>query len=605
MSEFIIRVLKWLAALVTAYFLLFAIIVLLLLGIGIALEPPVPSVEPDSILVLDLGFSLTDSPPEDDLGAIINDALAGEILPTASLRQTLETLEAARKDGDIHGLLLTGNILSDGSGGSFAALRELRRALVEFGGEKPVWAYLENDSLRDYFLKSAATELIADSDAILDFRGLRAEQIYMGEAFKRLGIEVQVFAMEEYKTAYEPLLSDNMSDLDREQLKVLIDEMWASIAGDIADTRGLSIEHLNLIADSRLYVHKQQLTQAGLADSLLSRDAFIEHLAGKVGYDADGETFKQFDFMDYPAQADPLMEAMALNGHGNKLAIAYLDGILIDGESSDGFIGSETIIRYLRELRYDDSVRAVVLRVNSQGGSATASNKVLREIHLLNNEKPVVVSMGGMATSAGYMLSAAGDTIFTEPSTITGSIGVVVMLPNIAGLADKLSLTFDGVETHRFAGTYSLGRAKTEEELRQVWQLVEAFYDDFVDSVAVNRGMDRKQVLELAKGRIWSGKAALELGLADEEGGLMDAVQRAADLAGIGDAYHLIERPRPKSFGERIADYLVAAGISRPALRQSPLKSALNSLEEEFMRLAALYDPHGQYAILPYTLKIN
>ena len=284
-----------------------------------------------------------------------------------------------------------------------------------------------------------------------------------------------------------------------------------------------------------------------MADNLLSRDQLIDLLVGLVGYDASGETFKQYDFLDYPVPGQPLTEADALAATDDRLAIVYLEGILIDGESEDGVMGAGTINRTLHELRLDDSVKAVVLRINSPGGSGTAASKVLREIELLNREKPVVVSMGGMAASAGYMLAAAGDTIFTEPTTITGSIGVVVMLPNVAGLADKLSIHFDGVETHPFAGTYSIGRPKTEEEMRQVRAFAEEFYLEFLQSVAVNRDIEPAKVRSLAKGRVWSGKAALELGLADQAGGLMDAMQRAADLAGIGDSYQLIKRPRPRS----------------------------------------------------------
>lgn len=606
MADFFIRVLKWLAALVTAYFLLFFLLFLLLVGVGVAFQPAPKVVEGDSILVLDLGFTLSDQPTSEDPAELITSALQGDLLEKASLRQVLETLEEARGDSRLSGLLIRGNLLPGSSGGSFAALRELRRSVADFAVEKPVWAYLEMDSLRDLYLKSAASEIIANPHAAADFRGLRAERLYMGEALERIGIGFQVAVFEEYKSAADTLLRGSMSEAEQQELAALLGDLWQVIAGDIAEARELDLEQLDRLAGDQVLLYGQELVEAGLADQLLEKDAFIDYMASHSGYSESGETFRQFAFLDYRDSAAPTFPTLEMMNQQNQVAIVYADGMLIDGEDGDGYIGSDRVVRDLRELRNDQSVKAIVLRINSPGGSATASNKVARAIQETNREKPVMVSMGGIATSAGYMMAASGDYIFCEPSTITGSIGVVLTLPNIKELAAKLSLNFDGVETHPFAGTYSLARPKTEEEMRQIRDLARQFYEDFLQLVAESREMDRERVREVARGRVWSGEAALANGLVDETGGLMQAVQRAADTAGIGDDFSITERPRPLTFDQQIQEWLVnATGGRILGKSESPLQAAYHQLEREFERLARLHDPLGLYAILPYSLNIH
>lgn len=606
MADFFIRVLKWLAALVTAYFVLFVVLFLVLVGIGIAFQPVPKTVEKDSILVLDLGFNLTDKPMDEDPGEILRAALGGELLHSVSLRRALDGLKAARLDPDITGLLIKGNVISDGYGGSFAALRELRQAIEAFGRTKPVWAYLDGDLMRDLYIKSSATEIISNPYAALDFRGLRAERLYLGDAFERLGIGLQVVAFEEYKSAAEAFQRGEMSATEREQLTDLIEEIWAVIAGDVARSRGLDMEALDKLVSSELLLFGPEITASGLADKQMGMDELIDYLAGESAYDTGIDSFRQFSFVDYLNRTQPAIpELHLMGGAGNKVAVVYAEGVLIDGESVDGMLGAESLIRTLRELRNDESVKAVVLRVNSPGGSATASFKLVRELEMTNDKKPVVASMGGIATSAGYMIAAPCEHIYASPSTITGSIGVVVMLPNIEGLAEKLSVSFEGVETHPFAGTYSLGRSKTEEEMRQVRSLSQSFYSDFINVVATGREMSLEEVHLRAKGRVWSGAQAVELGLVDDLGGLTTAIQRAADLAGIGDNFTVIERPRPLSLEEKIADLLMDSGMAKAATpRPGTLQSLWKDVEMEVRKLSRLNDPNGQYAILPYALKI-
>lgn len=606
MADFFIRVLKWLAALVVAYFVLFVVIFLVIAGIGLALEPAPRVVQEKSILVLDLGFNLTDQPRDDDAAEILRSALEGEIIETASLRQVLDGLKKARGDSRIAGLLITGNLLSSGSGGSFAAIRELRRGIRSFAADKPAWAYLDGDTLRDLYLKSAATEVISNPYASVDFRGLRAERLYLGDAFERIGVEVQVEAFEEYKSAADTFRRGSMSEAEREELSVLLQDLWAVIVGDIAAARGLKVVELDTVAGEDLILYGEEIPEAGLADRLSSEDELIDFLSEKSAYDTEAKTFRQFDFLDYLDLNGVTLPRLDLLGDRNKVALLYAEGVLVDGRGDDMSVGSDDLIRYLREVRKNDSVKAVVLRINSPGGSAIAANKVVREIELTNAEKPVVASMGGIAASAGYMLAAPCEAIYAEPSTITGSIGVVIMLPNVEKLAANLSVNVDGVETHPFAGAFSIARPKSDEEMAQIRALAADFYDQFIELVAKNRDLSRDEVRARARGRVWSGLSAIDNGLVDTSGGMLAALRHAADLAGIGDDYRLIERPRRRTLEQQIEDLFLDTGAAPAGLsRPGPLKTFWNDARDEWHRLKLLNDPHGRYAILPYTLKIH
>lgn len=604
MADFIVRVLKTLAALVVAYFVLFLVLILVLVGLGTAFQPKAAPVGDNSILVMDLGFELTDRPRDADPFALLYSAYEGDLQQSASLREVVETLEKAGKDSRIHGLLLQGNLLP---GSSFAAIREVRRAIRALGDKKPVYAHLDGENLRDLYLKSAATEIISDPHALADFRGLRAERLYLGDAFERLGVEVQVEAFEDFKTAAEAFKEGTMSEEEETQLRVLLDDLWTVLVEDMGKSRGIGPEKLDALAGNQLIVQGEELPESGLADRALPRDELVTYLAGQSAYDADGETFRQVAFMGYLREGTPSLPEFDLYGGEAEIAVLYVEGAIVEGESGEETTGAETLIRDLREARLDSAVKAIVLRVNSPGGSATAAMKIAHEIRLANAAKPVVASMGGMAVSAGYLIAVACDQIYAEPSTITGSIGVIIMLPNIAGLAERLSLNFEGVETHPFAGSFSLARSKTPEEMDQIRAFARQFYDDFLDLVAEEREMSREAVREEARGRVWSGKSARERGLVDTMGGLFAAIARAGDLAGIGNDFRIRERPERLSFEEQIEKLLMSAEFSsrREKASRGALGQAWRDLEGEIERLRVVDDPQGTYLMLPYSLKIR
>lgn len=601
---FIKAVLKWLAALIVAYGVLFAFLFVLLIGLALSFEQDVAEVESDSILVMDLGFNLTDQPPEEDPARIAQSAFSGTVTDSLSLRTVVETLKRAAEDSRINGVLLTGSLSDADVGASLASLMEVRRALQEVALKKPVWAYLDGDSMWDIYLKSAAQKVYANPYGTLDFRGLRAEVMYLGEAFERVGIEVQVEAFEEYKSAAESFQKGRMSAPNREQLSDLMADVWAVVLQQIADSRDMNPDALDGVASTDIMPMGSELVDYGFADELLTTTELIKLMSDESSYDSDAKTFNQIGFSAYVSSEQP--DIMELMGSNSKVAIIYAEGGLIDGEGDRTVIGADRVVRDLRQLREDDSVKAIVLRVNSPGGSATGAFKVARELAKTNAVKPVVASMGGMAASAGYMISTPCEEIIAEPTTITGSIGVVMMLANVERLAENMSINFETVQTHPFAGTFSIAHSKTEEEMAQFREIGADFYDEFLALVADTRGLEKERVRELARGRIWSGLRALDLGLVDRHGGLLQAVQRAADLAGIGDDFQIEERPRARTLEEQIEELFgVSARSLIPWSKRSPVGEFIESTYEELNRLALLNDPYGQYAILPYTLNIR
>lgn len=609
MGAFVIKVLKALAVLASAAFFFVVLLIGLLLLVGVALQPEAKQVEADSMLVLDLGITITDRPVREDPGKLFEVMVSGEVEETVSLRSVLESLREARRDGNVAGLLIRGNWGIGDYANSYATLAEVRRAIERFGESKPTVALVEGDGLRELYLKTAAQEVIVDRDALADFRGLRAERMYVGEALERIGVGVQSVALKDYKTAVETFERGDMSAEEREQLGLVLDEFWDALVGEIAESRGLAAEDLDRLAGEQLVWDAEELVEAGLADRVLEGSEWVEALAEVSSWDAEAMSFRQFAFMEYVELGAASVEtAMAELRGGNRVGVVYAEGPVVAGEGGDFNVGGQRMVRFLREMRKEDAVKAVVLRINSPGGSAVAANRIMRELRQLNEQKPVVVSMGGVAASAGYLMAAPAEEIHVEATTLTGSIGVVILLPNVEGLAEKVSVNFDGVETHRFAGTYSLAREKTEAEMEQVRAMAEGFYEEFLEAVAAGRGMPMEEVRAVAQGRIWSGPAAMERGLADAVGGLEGAIQRAADLAGIGDEYEILERPRGRSLEEAIAESL-ADLRSRPVgagAGPASIWEQLRGQAEQYWRfLSSLNDPYGVYAILPYSLRID
>jgi protease-4 len=575
----------------------------LLLGVGIigavATLGDKPVVVPKgSYLVFDLTANIHDGVrtpnPFEVLEAIENPEHAKNL----QLRAVTRALGAAAKDDRIKGLLITGNISASDYASSLAALAEVRRALVEFKKSgKPVMAHLFRADANDLYLASTAEEIVLDPYGQVDVAGLASEGLFFAGAMEKVGIQAQVVRVGKYKSAIEPFTSREMSPASREQLQVLLDSAWVTLRDEIASARGLSPDALQALVDRERFFTGEAAVKAGLVTRIAYQDEVIDELKRRTESKPDAETFARVSMAAYAKRAHPTAPKPTSGKAAGVVAVVYAEGVIVDGEGGEGEIGGKRFARELRRLRQDSKVSAIVLRVNSPGGSASASEHILREVRLARETKPVVVSMGGYAASGGYWISSFGDHIFAEPTTITGSIGVFGLLFNAAELTEKLGVSFDVVKTGRYADTLSISRPKTEAELALIQRDVDWIYREFLSRVAEGRKLDPALVAELAQGRVWIGADALTRGLVDEMGGLEDAIQYAAKKAGVDENYSVRERPVHKPFAESFAEAL--QGLEARVFGRGPLGLVVARMESELEQLNTFNDPRGIYARLP------
>jgi protease-4 len=602
MKNFLSSMLGALAALVIFCGATGVFFLLLLAGIS-ALGEKKPTVESGSYLVVDLSTNITDSPPLVDFGALM-----GRKQPTLQLRTATQAIKAAGADGRIQGLLIVGSLQAAGYGSGLATLQELRAALTAFKASgKPVKAYLTYAGMRDYYVAATADEVILDPYGEVALPGLASEPMFLAGTFEKYGIGVQVTRVGKYKSAVEPFIRKDLSPENREQLQKLLDDLWTKMREDIAADRGMEPAGLQAVVDAEGYLLAGVAQRSGLVDRVEYLDEVIAKLKKETGVSDPTDTFRQIDLPAYARIAGtggPVGgKSAAGKGRRGQIAVVYAEGDIVDGEGEPGQVGGANFARELRRLRQDDSVKAIVLRVNSPGGSASASEAIQREMRLAAEEKPVIVSMGSYAASGGYWIAAYSDHIFAEPTTITGSIGVFGVLFDVKKLANDFGVTFDGVKTGRFADTMTLSRPKTDAEMAMFQRSVDWIYDEFVGKVADARKLDRGLVEEIGQGRVWSGAEALELGLVDKLGGLQEAIAYAAEAAEIGDRYRVTEFPRKKKLGEAIAELL--EGLQPVSARGGLVRQLTERLERELKIIGAFNDPRGIYARMPFELNLQ
>jgi protease-4 len=572
-------------------------------------EKSSPAVLPGSYLVLDLSTNFSDAPPHLDLAAL------GGREESLQLRAATRSLRAAATDERITGVYLTGDLNPAGYGSGHAALRELRAALLAFReAGKPVVAYLTFASTRTYYVASAASDLALDPYGMILLPGLAAEPMFFAGAFEKVGINVQVTRAGKYKSAVEPFTRREMSAENREEVRELLQDLWDSLLGEIGTSRGVTAAQVQAVVDQEGLIRAAEALGAKLIDRTAYRDEIYDALKAKTGRAGSEKPFKQVTLAAYARQLKPASALPAPrrvegvepgSGKAGRIAIVYAEGEIVDGEGSPDEIGGARLSRELRKLRQDKNVRAVVLRVNSPGGSAASSEVVQREVRLLRREKPVVVSMGSYAASGGYWISAYADRIFAEPTTITGSIGVFGMQFDVQRLADSLGVTFDRVKTGRFADAMTVSRPKTPEEMAVLQRMVDWIYGEFLAKVAEGRNLPPDKVAAIAQGRVWSGADALAHGLVDELGGLDAALAYAAGKAGLAADYRVVEIPRERELVEAIQELIEKAVPGAARVTAGPLEELRRRLERELRALAACNDPQGVYARLPFTLSVR
>ena len=497
------------------------------------------SVKENTVLRINLGGVLGEQSQDMPFASL----LGGKQESVPGLQTLTEAIKRAKANKKVKGIYLENAVLS----GTPATVQELREALVEFKKSgKFIIAYSDNYSQSGYYISSVADKIMLNPEGMIDWHGLASELMFFKDALAKVGIKMQVFKVGTFKSAVEPFTSTEMSEANREQVTSYLNGIWQQMLADVSTSRNISIDKLNTMADEYVGLQPASYTvDANLADTLTYMDGVKAYLKGKMGLDED----KSLTFISPQEMATA--EVPEYKEEEDEIAIYYAVGDIVqsaNGMSSGNSpqIVGEKVIDDLRALREDDDVKAVVLRVNSGGGSAYASEQIWREVELLKAEKPVVVSMGGMAASGGYYISSGANKIFAEPTTLTGSIGIFGMIPEASELVtQKIGVKFDVVKTNALSDMGSMSRPMNEEEGALMQAMVERGYETFTGRVAMGRKMPIEKVKEIAEGRVWTGKQAKDLGLVDQLGNLEAAIKAAAKLAKV-EKYNTTNYPAPQ-----------------------------------------------------------
>lgn len=564
---------------------------IIILMVGLAFQEPVADMPDSAVLVLDISMSINDKPPSVTLDDLIQQAISNNEISQLGLRKLLNAIKYAKTDDKVKGLFLTGNLQSVNFGSGYAAISELRDALVDFKTSgKPIEAYVVNAMPRDYFLFSVANTVSMNPFGELMFNGLGVEMMFYANAFEKWGIGAQPVRVGKFKAGIEPYVQDHMSEANREQTTILINGLWDSLANEVAESRGIEIDALDAIAGSDRSFVAEKAKEHGFVDELIYFDEMLEKLKLVAGDESDERTFSQIDMASY-------MVANPVNGPSKdeEIAIVYIEGVIVAGEGSSSQVGGDKLARRIREIRLDNDVKAVVLRVNCPGGGAQASEIIQREIRLLGESKPVVASMGYVAASGGYWVSTYADRIFAQDNTITGSIGVYGLIFNIQEVANNVGITWDYAGTHDYAGSWTMTRPQTEAEMQQLEESTTWYYDKFIEKIAESRDMEIEYVDSVGQGRTWLGKDALDVGLVDELGGLEAAIQHAAELADLveGD-YQVSDYPKGNNM-DQVLEALIAGQELDVSI--DPASSLLRQVQKDLERLKAFNDPRGIYLL--------
>jgi len=499
-------------------------------------------VKENSIFVLDLEGTLSERVQENPF-----QALMGEEYQTYGLDDILTSIQKAKDNENIKGIYLQAGMME----ASFASLEEIRHALKDFKESgKFIVAYGDTYTQGMYYLASVADKVIVNPQGSIAWQGLASQTIFFKDLLEKVGVEMEIFKVGTYKSAVEPFIATEMSDANREQITAFLTSIWGRLLEDISESRSIPTDDLNRYAEEFAMLSPAETYIAnGLADTLMYKDGVLAYLKEMSGREAD-ESLRTLSVEDMKN----VKRNVPLDKSGNIIAVYYAYGGIDDTSSPEEGIDSEKVIKDLRLLREDETIQAVVLRVNSPGGSAYGSEQIWREVVLLKEKKPVIVSMGDYAASGGYYISCAADCIVADPTTLTGSIGIFGMFPNMEGLlTDKLGLHFDVVKTNKFADMGDMTRPFNNEEKAAMQNFINQGYKLFVQRCADGRGMSVEAIEKIAEGRVWTGATAKELGLVDELGGLDKAIDIAAEKAGV-EAYSIINYPSQSGFFSTLMD---------------------------------------------------
>jgi protease-4 len=554
-------------------------------------------VEENSVFVLKLdGIIQERSEADDPLTTLLN----RNDMDNMGLDDLVASIRKAKDNDDIKGIYLEGGVASFDSP---ATAQQLRDALVDFK-ESGKWiiAYADRYLQSSYYVASVADSIFLNKTGMIDFKGLGVKHEYMTGLYEKLGVKYQVTRVGKYKSAVESVTRKDMSENDREQRTAYLQGIWQHMLKDMAASRQVKPEQLNQLANDSImaFAAPEDYVKGKLIDRVMYPEQIKDVVKAKLGLEKDDD-INQLLLSDMINVKDSKKEK------GDKIAIYYACGEIIDqmsrGFSTGSDIVGSTTVNDINELAKDDDVKAVVIRVNSPGGSAVASEQIWHAIQLLKEKKPVVISMGGVAASGGYMISAGANYIFAEPTTITGSIGIFGLIPNFSGLVtDKLGITFDGVKTNRF-GDYetNLVVAKdNSEEISRMQTYVDRGYETFLNIVAQGRGMTRDEVHEIAQGRVWLATDALPIRLVDGLGSLDDAVKKAVELAKIEGDYYTAPYPEKSDWMDDLF-----GDEDKGTYLDAQLRSVLGDLYEPVMELRRDQQRNHLQARLPFATGIE
>ena len=587
--NFVKTFLAGLLAVIVGTFLVFFLWIFILLGIAGSMEKSV-AVHPESILKIDFSEVLTDAPSSDPLAGI--DLMTLQTTRQLSLFKALRAIEAAGADDRIKGIYLRMN----GGGGvtGSALLEELREALLEFKQSgKFIVAYNETYSQGQYYLASVADQIYLQPEGGMEWSGLASDVMFYKGLLDKLDLRAEVFRPTacKYKSAVEPFILDKMSAANREQMQALVNSMWGTISGAVCESRGIDSVKMRRITDNLQVTLPEEALEYGFVDSLLYEDQ-MEDVFAELGVSDD------YDFItlgDYASQVGADLK----NISADQVAIVYADGQIVDGEGYGKEIYGNTLAAKIAGVRDDEKVKAVVLRVNSPGGSALASDVIWREVELLRAEKPVVVSMGSYAASGGYYISCPADVIVADKLTLTGSIGVFGMiLDTREALKNKLGITIDGVQSNA-SSSFLATQPLTPVQRSMIMRGVDKVYTTFTNDVAEGRNLPIEKVLDIAGGRVWSGADALGIGLIDTYGGLKTAIALAVDKADLGDNYRVTEvTETPTGF----AAFIASLNMS---VREAFTRSELGLMMKDYNTVREAFRQQGVLMYSPYKVEMR
>lgn len=557
-------------------------------GIGAAFQPAAKSIPETAILKIDLNESILDAPSKNPMASF--DFATMQPMAQVTLFEVLKAIDAAKNDDRIKGIYLN---LNGGGNTTINILEELRASLESFK-QSGKWIVAYNDVYSQwmYYLCSVADKIYIQPEGTFEWVGVHANSIFFTGLFEKLGVKVDILRPTacKYKSAVEPYFLKKMSDANRQQMQEMVDNMWSVLTDAVATSRSIDKAELNRLADELAVMLPAEAVENKLVDGVKYADEMEELFKSEYGI----EEPEYVTLGEYVAGLTPDVSKVT----APKVAILYANGQVFDGEGTDDNIYGYTFAREVRKAAEDDDIKAVVVRVNSPGGSALASDIIWREMELLKAKKPVIVSMGAYAASGGYYISAPADAIVADKLTLTGSIGVFGMLPSYGkALEDKVGITFDGVSTNKYSSLGNGMRPLDSAEHAAIMRGVDRVYDRFTSLVAAGRNLTIEKVLEIAEGRVWNGAQAQQIGLVDTCGGLNAALSIAVDKAELGENYQIVEQVEP------LTGFMAVFESMNVKVRQAlTSRSELGELYHEYKQVENFLGDKGIYTLCPYII---